>query len=126
MFRNRFVFSIDLKMAAMRRRCKNGTDVFCYICGEYMIKDQRLNIRDFTKQAYQAYFGIKLGDQDKNWAPHQACKSCTESLKNWTLGKLQSLAWSFGSLHTIGISNLIAFNLPKVQFLWLSVQVLHA
>jgi len=28
----------------------------------------RRNITDFTKQAYLAYFGIQLGDQDKEWA----------------------------------------------------------
>ena len=89
MSRNRFVFSIDLKMAARRRRCKKGPNVFYYICGEYLIKDQRLNIRDFRKQEYQAYFGMKLRNQDKNSAPHQMCKSCTESLRNYTLGKLK-------------------------------------
>ena len=82
------MFSIDLKMTARRRKCK---DVFCYMCGDYLIKDQRLYIREFTKQAYQAFFGIKLGDQDKNWALHKACKYCTESLRNWTLGNLKTM-----------------------------------
>ena len=85
------MFSIVLKMAARRRKCKNDPDVFCYICGEYMIKDQRLNIRDFTRQAYQTYFAKKLGDQDKNWTPHQALKSCTESLRNQTPAKLKAM-----------------------------------
>ena len=31
--------------------------------------------------------GIKLGDQDKSWAPHMVCKACTETLRGWTNGK---------------------------------------
>ena len=26
-------------------------------------------MRDFTKRAYEAYFGMKSGDQDKSWPP---------------------------------------------------------
>jgi len=46
------------------------------------------NVRDFTKRAYEAYFGIKLGDQDKSWASHKVCKHCTETLCFWTQGKV--------------------------------------
>ena len=41
----------------------------------------------FYKKAYLGYFGVKLVDQDKNWAPHQVCKTCTEHLRQWTTGK---------------------------------------
>jgi hypothetical protein len=47
--------------------CINSHDIFCYICGRYMVLKQGQNITDF------AYFGIKLGDQDKDWAPHKVC-----------------------------------------------------
>ena len=33
------------------------------------------------KKAYLSYFGVKLGDQDKLWALHLACRSCVEHLK---------------------------------------------
>ena len=52
-------------MTSKRRSCVNDPDIFCYICGEYMKKEHRFNMRDFTKRAYEAYFGMKLGDQDK-------------------------------------------------------------
>ena len=42
---------------------------FCYICGEYTLEHNRKLITDFVKQAYLAYFKVKLGDQDKSWAP---------------------------------------------------------
>ena len=42
-----------------------------------MMAKCRFNVRDFTKRAYEAYFGMKLGDQDKPRAPHNiALKRC--------------------------------------------------
>ena len=64
-------------MTSKRRSCVNDPDIFCYICGEYMKKKHCFNVRDFTKRAYEAYFGMKLEDQDKQWAPHKVCKNCT-------------------------------------------------
>ena len=34
---------------------------------------------------------MKLGDQDKAWAFHMVCKSCTECLRQWSKGKKTSL-----------------------------------
>ena len=78
-------------MSIKRRQYRNNPDVFCYICGEYMMAKCRFNVRDFTKRAYEAYFGIRLGDQDKSWAPHKVCKHCTEMLRFWTQGKVNSM-----------------------------------
>ena len=36
--------------------------------------DNRKSITDFVRKAYFVYFGIKLRDQDKQWAPHVVCK----------------------------------------------------
>ena len=78
-------------MSSKRRQCQNHPDVFCYICGECKLVKYRFNVRDFTKRAYEAYFGIKLGDQDKSWAPHKVCRQCTETLRCWTQGKATSM-----------------------------------
>ena len=74
-------------MASSGRKCLNSSDLFCYICGQFTIKHQRTNISDFVQKAYHAYFGMKLGDQDKHWAPHIVCKPCVETLRGWTQGK---------------------------------------
>lgn len=66
------------------RACKNSADNFCYICGEFMIKKQKRNITDFVKKVYLLYFGIRLGDQDKSWAPHKVCYVCVEDLRKWS------------------------------------------
>ena len=87
---SRIVFK-TLVMSSKRRHCHNDPDIFCYICGEYMPKGYRFYVRDFTRRAYHAYFGLKLGNQDKAWAPHKVCKHCTETLRLWTQGKVKSM-----------------------------------
>ena len=51
----------------------------------------RKNITDFARQAYLAYFGVALGDQDKSWAAHKVCKTCLESLRLWSNRERKSL-----------------------------------
>lgn len=66
------------------RGCKNSANSFCYICGEFVIKKHQRNITDFVKKVYLAYFGTRLGDQDKSWAPHKVCYVCVEDLRKWS------------------------------------------
>ena len=79
---------------AGRRRCKLHPNVFCYIFECFTVPKKSQNITDFVKKVYLAYFGIKLGDQDKSWAPHKMCRACLENLRQWTKGKRKIL--SFG------------------------------
>ncbi|GBO30588.1 hypothetical protein AVEN_41199-1 [Araneus ventricosus] len=76
--------------------CVNHPDLFCYICVEYTLKENRKTVRDFVKRAYLGYFGVRLGNQEETWAQHQVCKTCTEHLRQWTTGKRKSL--KFGVL----------------------------
>ena len=32
-------------------------------------------------QAYQLYFGMKIGDEDKSWASHVICGTCRYNLE---------------------------------------------
>ena len=70
-----------IKMMSTRRSCRNRPNIFCYICGEYPLVPYRNRVTTFIKQTYHAYFGMKLGDQDRAWAPFMVCKSCTECLR---------------------------------------------
>ena len=72
------------EVSSSRRACRNKTDVFCYNCG---IVPNRNPVTKFIKRAYHTYFGTKLGDQYKAWAPHMVCKTCTKYLRRWTNGK---------------------------------------
>ena len=61
-------------MISLRRSCSNHPDEFCYICGEYTLKEQRISINDFVnKKPDCTYFGMKFGDQDKSWDPDIVC-----------------------------------------------------
>lgn len=37
---------------------------------------------------------MKIGDQDKKWAPHKICEQCVESLRMWTKGTRDKLSFS--------------------------------
>ena len=56
-----------------------------------MLKGNQFNARDFSKRAHKAYFGMKLGDHDKFWAPHKVCKSSTETLRLRTQDKVKAV-----------------------------------
>ena len=75
------------------RKCINNPDSFGYVCGCFTIPRQRKGISTFLKQAYFAYFKVKLGDQDKSWTPHKVCEQCVESLHLWAKGKCEKLAF---------------------------------
>jgi hypothetical protein len=59
-----------------------------------MIKKHQRNITDCIRKLYYAYFGVKLGDQDKSWAAHTVCYVCAEDLRKWSKGKKK--AFRFG------------------------------
>ena len=46
---NKAVYEKVVEMSIKRRQCRNNPDVFCYICGEYIMAKYRFNVRDFTK-----------------------------------------------------------------------------
>ena len=81
-------------ISSSRRKCKLDPNVFCYICSSFTVSKQRQGITDFVKKAYLAYFGVKLGDQDKNWAPHPVCRTCVENLRQWTKQKRKTIGFA--------------------------------
>jgi hypothetical protein len=41
-------------------------------------KSQRQNFTPLIKKRYELYFGCKIGDQDKRWAPRICCVTCVK------------------------------------------------
>ena len=41
--------------------------------------------------AYNAYFGVPVGDQDKSWAPHVVCGCCRSTLEAWYRGESRKM-----------------------------------
>jgi hypothetical protein len=56
-----------------------------------MIKKHQRNIMGFIRKVYYTYFDVKLGDQDKSWAPHKVCYVCVENLRKWPEGEKESI-----------------------------------
>ena len=46
------------------------------------------------KKAYLAYFEVKVGDQDKNWGPHQVYRTYVENLRQWTKQKRKTIGFA--------------------------------
>lgn len=42
----------------------------------------------FVTKAYHLHFDCKIGDQNKEWAPHTWCATCAVSLRAWLRGRL--------------------------------------
>ncbi|XP_073533089.1 uncharacterized protein [Phyllobates terribilis] len=80
--------------ADIPRSCINKADSFCYICGEVIFASQRRNMTTMIRKAYNLYFGCRIGDQDKSWAPHICCNTCASHLTQWLHGKRQSMPFA--------------------------------
>ena len=78
----------------MPRKCKNSPNLFCYVCGSFTVKTQRRAITSDVKRIYQLYFGFPLGDQGKQWAPHQICTSCSSGLQNWLNKRISAMLFA--------------------------------
>ena len=55
-------------------KCKNNSYGFCYICSNMVFPNCQAEIIDLVKKAYDDYFGVKQGDQDKPFVLHICCK----------------------------------------------------
>jgi hypothetical protein len=79
------------------RKCKYSPNSFCYVCGYYVGPKQiSTKIVKGTKYwiAYRLYFGMPMGDQDKNWAPHTICGSCKSTLEGWLRGTRKAMPFA--------------------------------
>ena len=41
-----------------KRKCKNNTDIFCYVCGKFASQNLQKAICDKLKHAFKLYFGF--------------------------------------------------------------------
>ncbi|GBP72257.1 hypothetical protein EVAR_103258_1 [Eumeta japonica] len=71
-------------LSVMKKRvCVNDPNHFCFICGEYIFKESRLNVTAFVIKAYKNYFGYPLEIKNKPWIPQKrsgAVESASEIL----------------------------------------------
>ncbi|XP_066451739.1 uncharacterized protein [Eleutherodactylus coqui] len=79
------------------RSCKHPADSFCYVCGEFLktrAKKSSVQASQRMCEAYKAYFGMPVGDQDKTWAPHFICENCKRTLEGWYRGEKRAMRFA--------------------------------
>ena len=74
-----------------QKEMQNDPNWFCCICDKVTMTDQHSKITQFVKSFYHAYFGIRIRVQDKNFVPQTYCRTCVESLRRWSKGKMKSI-----------------------------------
>jgi len=71
----------------MSRKCVTSPDKVCYFCGEVTFASRKCSIAPTIKKTHFLYFGFKVGEQEKKWAPHVCCTACSSKLNAWVTGK---------------------------------------
>ena len=82
---------------SVKRPCKISSDCFCYVCGYYISPQQKKHkVIPETKFsiAYKTYFGMKMGDHNKSWAPHFCCGSYRSTLEEWMRGSCKCMPFA--------------------------------
>ena len=85
-FSSRSVKWIGCKFVMATRGCKYPADVFCYVYSQFIkTRAKKYSVKASAKmyEAYKAYFGMPVIDQDKAWAPHFTCEQCKKTLEGW-------------------------------------------
>src|SRR5258705_1433865 len=77
----------------MPRACINKPETFCYVCGEFTLVAQRKPFTPLLRKAY-LYFGCKVGDDDKGWAPPICCNCCARTLTGWLKGTHKAMPFA--------------------------------
>ena len=74
-------------------QCKNNPDLFCFICGKYIINIVK-KITPVIRAAYKHYFQLEL-NEEKPWMPKKICPNCNFKLSKWYDG--ENVYLSFGA-----------------------------
>ncbi|XP_058862618.1 uncharacterized protein LOC131704953 [Acipenser ruthenus] len=75
------------------RGCKHPADAFCQFI---KTRAKKFSVEASAKmcEAYKAYFGMPVGDQDKPWAPHFSCEHCKKTLEGWYRGEKRAMKFA--------------------------------
>jgi len=82
---------------ASKRSCKEDPNNFCYVCGKHIkhnAEKRKIDLCSGYSKSYELYFGMKICDQEKSWAPHFICGTCRRSLQQWMEGKLDRMQFA--------------------------------
>lgn len=69
--------------------CSDKINSYCYICGRYVLLENRVAISEKVEDSYAFYFAKTI--RRRQWTPNICCKFCYNSLHEWTIGKRNSM-----------------------------------
>ena len=87
-------FKVAMASTSRKFTCKNDPDLFCFVCGHFILKTTGRKITDEIKYEYLQYFGFALVNEDKPWTPSLICSNCRLILNKWSSG--EETYFSFG------------------------------
>ena len=84
---------------SVKRPFKISSDCFYCVCGCYISPQQKKHkvipeTKIFIAYETYRYFGMKMGDQDKSWAPRFCCESCRSTLEGWMRGSRKCMPFA--------------------------------
>lgn len=77
-----FPSQVNVGASTSKHSCDKNSNIFCYICSEYIVKDHKL-ISERIKSIYKDCFNLDISNQDKKWVPHRICSGCYMMLSRW-------------------------------------------
>ncbi len=87
-FRSLWLLAVELVDSLQTHSAMSG-----YYIGPRQIKHKIAPATKFLI-AYEVYFVMPMGDQDKSWAPHFCCKSCRSTLEDCLLGSQKCMSFA--------------------------------
>ncbi|GBO35514.1 hypothetical protein AVEN_30904-1 [Araneus ventricosus] len=89
-----FVRDVAIQYSMYGKKGKKPFVSLVEICaimfGVASVKFPHMNQDDISERLSRALALLKLGDQDKPWAPHKVCRRCEKDLRLWFKGKKNS------------------------------------
>ncbi|XP_076327315.1 uncharacterized protein LOC143234118 [Tachypleus tridentatus] len=79
------------------RSCRYPPDAFCYVCGQFFkTRARKYSVTASANmcEAYKAYFGMPVRDQDKPWAPRFTCEHYKKTLEGWYRGEKRAMEFA--------------------------------
>ncbi|XP_076365832.1 uncharacterized protein LOC143254555 [Tachypleus tridentatus] len=71
--------------------------MYSFVCGQFIktrAKTYSVTASAKMYEAYKAYFGMPVGDQDKPWAPHFTSEHCKKTLEGWYRGEKRAMKFT--------------------------------
>ena len=93
----------------MDRKCKNKPDMFYHICGNVVLSNDQAKIADFVKKAYGNYFGLKLEDQDHQFAPNVCYKASVENLRDRRNDESKNILFAISMVWKVGKDHITCY-----------------